>query len=117
MEQLIDPVATVCPDNTALLRFAVLFNHVSNISDQHSRLYNLYGFFQCVSRTFYNSNVLWVCFGFVSHVVCFVEIAVETSVIDRNVNVDNISILEDVLVWYAVTYDLVYRCANGFGEI
>ena len=37
--------------------------------------------------------------------------------VERDVDVDDISIFEDILVWDAVADDFVDGCADGFGEM
>lgn len=49
MEQLIDTVSTVRPDNTAILALCVLFDHIAVLAEQSTRLDNLDGFVQALS--------------------------------------------------------------------
>jgi hypothetical protein len=39
------------------------------------------------------------------------------TVVESYVDVEDVAVFENVLVWYAVTYDFVYRCADGLWEV
>jgi hypothetical protein len=42
---------------------------------------------------------------------------VEAAVIERNINVEDVAVFERSMVGDAVTDDLVWTCAYGFGEV
>jgi hypothetical protein len=41
----------------------------------------------------------------------------EATMVEGDVDVENVAVLEWSLVWYAVTDDLVDACANGLREV
>lgn len=41
----------------------------------------------------------------------------EASVVERDVDVEDVAVLERSVVGYAVADDFVWTCANGFGEV
>lgn len=55
MEQAVDTVATVCLDDTAILRLGVLFYYVSVISEKGSRLDQFDRFVQTLPSSFNHS--------------------------------------------------------------
>lgn len=117
MEQAVDTMTTICPDDTAFLRFGVLFYYVPIISEKCSGLDKLDSFVQTLSSSFNYTHRIRVCLGLISNVVCLIKISVETTMVKCNIDVENITINEDSFIWNAVTDDFVRGRAYGFGEV
>jgi hypothetical protein len=85
----------------------VLLDDVSILAEQCAWLDNLDGLVQALSCCLRYTHRIRVCQSLVSNVKCLVEIRVETAVVDRNVNVQDIAVLEYALVGNAVADDFV----------
>jgi hypothetical protein len=107
MEELVNTVPTVGPNNAAVLALCVLLDDISIFTEQCAWLDDLDGLLQALSRRFRYAHGVRVCQGLVANVECLVQIRVETTVIDRNVNVQDIAVFEYSLVRDAVADDLV----------
>lgn len=68
----VDTVATVCLDDTAVLLFGVLLDHVTEFSVKAAWLYNLNGFVQALSGCFNDADSVWILLGFLANIVSFV---------------------------------------------
>jgi hypothetical protein len=110
MEQLVDTVATVRPDDTAVLALCVLLNDIAILAEESAWLDKLDSLVQALSRSFRHTNGIRVCQRLVTDVVCLVQIAVEATVVESYVDVEDIAVLEDSLIGDAVANDFVDRC-------
>ena len=117
MEDAIDSMAAVRPDDGAVLCLGVLLDDVAELADEHARLDGGNRFFKALPRALHHANCVWVGLGFVPHVVCLVKVAVEALVVQGNVNVDDVAVHESALVGNAMADDLVDRGADGLGEV
>ena len=117
MEELVDAMATVGPDNTALLALGVLLDDVAVLAEECAWLDKLDGLVQAFTCGLGHADGIWVGQSLVTNVVCLVQVAVEATVVQRNVDVQDIAILEDSLVGDAVANDFVDRCAYRLGEV
>lgn len=111
VEQLVDTVSAVCLDDAAVLSLCVLLDNVSIFAEKRAWLNQLDSLVQALSRCLDNADRIWVRECLVADVVCLVEVAVETAVVEGHVDVEDITILEDALVGNAVADDFVGRCA------
>lgn len=105
----IDAVAAVSSDHTAVPGRGVFFDYIPEVTYWGTWLDNLSRFFEAFSCCFNYSDRIRVCCGFVSHVICFVQVGVVSAVVDRNIKIDDITIEEDSLIRNSVTYDFIYR--------
>ena len=81
MEELVDTVATVCPDDTAVLALGVLLDNVAILAEERSRLDKLDSLVQALSCCLSYAHCVWVRQSLVTDVVCLVQIAVEAAVV------------------------------------
>ena len=88
------------------------FDDRANISEEHSRLDHLHSTIKAFPGGFRNANRIHVYFGPVSDVVGLVEITVKTAMIERHVDIDDVSIQENTVVWNPMADDLVGRSAD-----
>ena len=107
VEELVDAMATVGPDNTAVLALGVLLDDVAVLAEKCAWLDNLNGLVQAFTRSLGNAHCIRVCQSLVANVVCLVQVSVEATVVQSNVDVEDITILEDSLIGNAVADDLV----------
>jgi hypothetical protein len=117
MEQAVNAVATICLDDTAVFRFGMLFYHIAVVSEKRSGLDEFDSFVQTFSGSFNYSHGLWMRFRLVTHVVCFVQIAVKASVVECNIDIEDITIDENSFVWDTMADNFVRGRAYGFGEV
>lgn len=117
VEQLVDAVTTVTLDHTAVPALCVLLNHISGVPEQHTGLNQLNRLVQAFPRGFHDLNGIWVCLGLVSNIVRLVDISVESFVVQRNVDVDDIAIFQWPLVGDPVADGFVDRSADRLGEV
>lgn len=81
MEELVDTVATVCPDDTAVLALGVLLDNVAILAEERARLDKLDSLVQAFSCCLRYAHCVWVRQSLVTDVVCLVQIAVEAAVV------------------------------------
>lgn len=117
VEQSVDTVTAVGLDGTATSVLGVLCDDGTVLSEQCVGLCDLDGFVQTLAGSLDDANRIRVGQSLVADVVCFVDIAVEAAVVQSNVNVDDVSILEDTLIGDTVTNGLVDRSADRLGEV
>lgn len=107
MEELVDTVPAVRPDYAAVLALCVLLDDVSVLTEECAWLNNLDSLVQALSCSLRYPHRVWVGQSLVSDVECFVEIRMETAVVDGDVNVQDVAIFQHALVGDAVADDLV----------
>lgn len=117
VEQLVDAVTTVALDHTAVAALCMLFDHISRVPEKHTRLHQVDGHVQTLSRSLDNANGVGVRPGLISDIVGFVQVTMVTVVVQCHVDVDNVTVLERSLVGNAVADGLVDRGADGLGEM
>lgn len=106
VEKLIDAVATVGLNYATVVGFCNLLNRVAVVAEESAGLNELDRFFQRVSCGFDNAYAVRVLVR-LADVVSLVEVAVEATVVKRNVDVQNVTILQRTLVGNAVADNLV----------
>jgi hypothetical protein len=92
MEELADSVTAVGPDDTAVLLLGVLLNDVSKLSDQNTGLDGLDGLLQALAGSLDNTDGVGVGLGLLANVVGLVEIGMISSVVERNIEVQDITV-------------------------
>jgi hypothetical protein len=110
-------MATVCPDDAAVLRLGMLFDDVAELSNQHTGFYGLDSLVQALSCRLNHAHAVGVRLGSVADVVRLVEIGMIALVVQGDINIEDISVEQDSLVGYAVADDLVDRCAARLGKV
>jgi hypothetical protein len=108
MEELVDAMAAVSSHHAAVLALCVFLNHTSGVAEEHARFHDLDGFVQALPRSFHHSNSIGIRSSLVADVVGFVQVAVESAMVQRDINVYDVPILEGALIRNAVANDLVY---------
>jgi hypothetical protein len=117
VEQLVDTVSAVCPDDTALAALCVLLDNIAVLTEQRAGLDELNSLVQALSRRLRHTYCIWVRQCLVTNVVGLVEVAVEAAVVERHVDVEDIAILEYSLIGNAVADDFVDRGTHRLGEV
>lgn len=117
VEELIHTVANICFDDAAVSLLRHGLDRIAKVSYWRSRLDHRYCCIQAVPRRLYHTDCIRICFRFVPNIICLVDVAVEAVVIKCYINVDDIAIFQLPLVWYAMTDNLVDRCADRFWEV
>jgi hypothetical protein len=79
------------------------FDDAAEVPDWCSGLHKLDCFVETFPCRFDDSDCVWICFGSVTDVVCFVKISVIAAVVDGYVEIEDIAVEENSLVWDAVT--------------
>ena len=110
-------MSAVCFDNAAVSALGVFFNHASRVAEGHAWFDELDGFVEAFAGGFDDADGGRVGAGLFAHIVCFVEVAVEAVVVERDVEVDDVAFEEDALVGDAVADDFVDGGADGFGKV
>jgi hypothetical protein len=117
VEKPANTVSAVCPDDAALLALRVLRDDVSVFTEECTWLDDLDGLLQAFPRRLSHAHRIWVCQCLVADVKCFVQVRVETTVVDGDVDVQDVAVLEYALVGNAVADDFVERCAYRLREL
>jgi hypothetical protein len=117
MKQLVDAVSTVCSDHATLLALCMLLDDVAILAEEGTWLDHLNSLGQAFSRGLGHANSVWICQCLLPNVVGLVQIAVESTVVERYVDVENVTVLEYSLIGDAVADDFVYRGTYRLGEV
>ena len=117
VEELIDAVATVRLDDATASGFGMLFDDRPGIAEEHAGFDESDGVFETLPGRFHDADGLGISSGAVPHVVCFVKVAVVALMIQRDVDVENVAVKENPLIWNAVAYDLVRGGADRLWEV
>ena len=64
-------------------------------------------FLQTLSRRFDQSHIVRICLGFVANIVGLVQVPMIALMEERNIDVEDIAVLQNSLVWNTVAYYLV----------
>lgn len=111
MEELSDAMTTVSSDDAAVLLLGVLLDDVSKLSNQNSRLHGLDRLLQALSGRLNNTDGIGVGLGFVADVVGLVQIRMVSLVVERHIDIQDVAVDKDTLIWDTVANDFVDRCA------
>lgn len=117
MEELIDAVTAITPDNAGVMCLSVLLNDVSRFSEEHSRLDDSDGLVKTLSCCLNDADCIGIGLRLLADIICLVQVAVEALVVQSNIDIDDIAILQGALVGDTVADDLVNGSADGLGEI
>ncbi len=112
VKELIDAVTTIRFDDTAITTLGMLFNHISRISKEHARLDNLDRLVQTFASCFYHADRVRVCPCLLSYIICFIQVAMKTFVVECDVEIENVAFKKNSLVGYAMADNFVGRCAE-----
>lgn len=116
VEELVNAVAAVGLDDAAVGCFGNLLDGVAVVAEERTGLDELDRFFKTVASGLDDTNAVRVL-GCLANVVCLVQVAVETAVVECDVNVEDIAVLKRALVGNAVADNFVDRCANRLREM
>jgi hypothetical protein len=89
-------------------RLCVLLDDTAKFSNGGTRPDDRDGQIQAFSSRFHEADCIWVGFRLFSHVIRLVEICMVATVVQRNVEVDDVSVQEGALIRYAVANNLVW---------
>lgn len=117
VEELVDAVAAVGFNDGAVAGFSVFFDGAAGFAEEHAGLDEFDGFGEAFAGGFDDADGIAVGEGFGADVVGFVEVAVETVVVEGDVEVEDVAVEEDAMVGDAVAYYFVDGCADGFGKV
>lgn len=117
MEELAHSMTAVRPDNTAVLLLGVLLNDVSKLADQNTRLDSLDRLLQTLAGSLDDTNSIRVSLGLLTNVVGLVEIGMVTSVVKRNVEIQNVAVHQHSLIRNSMANNFVNGGTAGLGEI
>lgn len=93
VEELVDTVAAVSLDDTAIAGLGVLLNHSSGVAEEHARLHQLNGLVQTFARSLHHAHRVRVRNSFVSDIVSLVDITVESLVVEGDIDIDDVAVL------------------------
>lgn len=108
MELGIDSVAAPGSDYIAASGPGMLLNNLAKLAYRSPRLYQFDSLVQALPCGFNHPNRVWAGFGSIANIVSLVEVGMVATVIERDVEVEDIAIEKDSLVRYPVTNDLVW---------
>lgn len=100
-------MAHVCLDDIALLRLGVLIDRSAKVTEEDAWLDHRDGVVQAGARCLDDTHGVGVVTGFLADIVCLVEIAVITVVIESDIDVENVTVDEGALVGDAVADNFV----------
>jgi len=110
-------VAAVRFNYATAFRFCVFFNNASRFAEEHTGFDDFDGFIEAFSGCFDDADGITVCKSFLSDIVGFVEVAVEATMVEADVEIDDVAVEEDTLIRNAMTDNFVDGGAEGFGEV
>jgi hypothetical protein len=117
VEKLANSMATVSSNNAAVVLLGVLLDNVAELPDQSAGLHSLDGLVQTLSRCLNHANSIRVSLGLVTNVVGLVQVGVVSLVVQRNINVEDITIEQNTLIGDTVADDFVDGCTARLGEV
>ena len=85
VEDAVDAVADVRPDHAAVPALGVLLDDVAELAEQRARLDLLDGLLQTLARSLHDTDRVGISLGLVADIVCLVQVAVVSVVIQGNV--------------------------------
>lgn len=109
VEELSDAVAAVRSNYAAVFLLCNLLDNVSKLSDQDARLDGLDGLVERLTCCLHHSYAVGIGLGPVANVVCLVEIGVVSTMVQADVDVEDIAVEENALIGNAVADDFVDR--------
>ena len=112
-----DAVAAPRRDDAAAPRPGVRLDDAAELADRRPGLDELDGLVQALARRLDDPDGVGVCPGAVADVVRLVEVGVVAPVVDGDVQVEDVAVQEDAVVWDPVADDLVRGSTQGFGEV
>lgn len=107
VEELSDAVAAVRSNYAAVLLLCNLFDNVSKLSDQDARLDSLDGLVERLTCCLHYSYAVGIGLGPVANVVCLVKIGVVSTMVQADVDVEDIAVEENALIGNTVADDFV----------
>lgn len=116
MEELVDTVAAVSLDDTAVCSLRYLLDRVAVVSEEGTRLDELDRLLKAVSCGLDDAHTVGVLVGF-ANVVGLVQVTVEAAVVKRDVDIEDVAVLERALIGDTVADNFVGGCADRFGEV
>lgn len=117
MEKGVNAVSTVRLDGVAVSALCELLNDRAVLLEGGSRLCNGNRSIQTITSSLNNADSFRVCDSLLTDVVGFVDVSVETAVVKSDVDVENITVFEDILIGNAVADGLVNAGAYRLGEV
>lgn len=117
VEEGVDAVATVRLDGAAVSALGQLLDDGAVVLEGSAGLGNGNGRVQAVAGGLDNADGVGVCQGFLADIVRLVNVAVEASVVEGDVDVDNVAVLQDALIGNTVADALVHAGAHRLGEV
>lgn len=92
VEQLIDAMAAVCLDHAAISFLRDFFDGITVVPEESTGFHELDRCIKTVARCFYHSYAVRVLCSF-ANIVCFVQVPVEATMVERDVDVYDITVL------------------------
>lgn len=109
-------MSTIGCNDTTSPRLCLFINYSPGCPKRHPGLYKLNRLVQTFTTRLHDPHAVGIRKRFVTNVVCLVQVAVETAMVQRHVNVDDVTINQASPVRDPVADDLVDRCADGLRE-
>lgn len=109
-------MSTIGRNNTTSPRLRLLINCITGRSKRHPRFNKLNCLVQRLTACLHDPDTVRVRERFIADVVCLIQVTVETAVIQRYIDVDDVAIDQASCVGDPVADDLVNGGANGFRE-
>lgn len=112
VELRVDTMATPSLDNGKSPRGCVLFDDLAKFSDRYTWFDNRNGHVQGLPRRFNESDRVRIRSSFVTNVVSLIQVGMISTVVDRNVEIENVPIKKNSLIGDTVAYNLIWRCTQ-----
>lgn len=117
VEQSVDAVAAICPNDTAVLLLCHLLDDVTELADENTWLHSLDSLVKALARCLYDAHILGVSLGLVADVVRLVEVGMVSFVVEGNVDVEDVTVKQEALIGDTVADDLVGRSTAGLWKV
>lgn len=80
---------------------------LAKLPDGRSRFDNFDGSVQALTRRLDEAHVIRIIFGLVANIVRLVQICMVALVVDRNIEIDDVAVKQDSLVWDTVADNFI----------
>jgi len=101
-------VSAIRLDHAAVATLGVLLDDITWIPEQHAWLDKLDSLIETLPCRLHNPHRIRISQSLVTNVVCLVKVAVESAMVECYINVKDVAVLKNSLVWNSVANDLVW---------
>lgn len=117
VELRVDPVAAPSLNDDKAPRRGVFLDDLAELANGDPWFDDLNSHVQGLARRFHEPNRVGIRFGLVANIVGLVQVGMVSTVVQRNVEVEDVAIQKNSLIRNAVAYNLIRRRTYGLGKV